>query len=549
MDKKLKTYTKKNTWLYIVVVAAVVLATIMILLFIEVKVRRARNQTMLEDELRIVEIQRDFIGREFNVILSDARYLHRAYKDRLMASSNCLHTCEKWRIFSGERRVYDQIRYLNELGDERIRINFDSKHAYIVDSSDMQNKKGRHYFDDAIDLEDGQVYVSVLDLNKEHGEVEVPHKPMIRLSVPVRDNGDLKGVIVLNFLADYTLSRFRELNEGNIGDMMLVNKDGYKLSSRNKEDDWAFMFPDRVGKSFAVELPEQWEKIKSGEFQFTAEDGVYTIYRIELEKRYQRIDIESDMPVIAADKKWYIVSHFPRNAQTAHFFTDNYWNIFTHTIKTNVLTLVLSAALSLMVAYMVTQSRRQFMKIKYYSEYDALTKAYNRRAGVQMLNDMFRLSGGNKTMVSLCFIDVNGLKSVNDNLGHNLGDELIVTVAEVVKSTIRESDFLIRLGGDEFLIVLKNSDLQQSEMVWERIVKSFDHINETEDRSYIISVSHGIVDYSLESHSSVDNLINEADEKMYEEKQVIKRDLDVLRKDSVPPKTIGKDENAVTGEV
>jgi len=135
-------------------------------------------------------------------------------------------------------------------------------------------------------------------------------------------------------------------------------------------------------------------------------------------------------------------------------------------------------------------------------------------------------------LASLCFIDINGLKEVNDVLGHKLGDELIVLVSSVIKKTIREQDFLIRLGGDEFLIVFHNIRKEIAEDIWQRIVQNYNQINQIEDRPYMISVSHGIVDFDNTCKDLVDDLINAADEKMYHEKQIIKSGLTVVKKNS-----------------
>lgn len=181
------------------------------------------------------------------------------------------------------------------------------------------------------------------------------------------------------------------------------------------------------------------------------------------------------------------------------------------------------------MGFLMHINRKTYETIKYYSEYDSLTNVYNRRAGIDKLNLMFPSSERRHFMVSLCFIDINGLKEVNDTLGHMYGDELISTVSDIIKKIIRDHDFVMRLGGDEFLIVFNGIGIDIAESVWERIVKTYEHINKNEDRPYIISVSHGIIDYDNMQSYNIDELISKADEKMYEEKQIIKRGLNVIR--------------------
>lgn len=106
---------------------------------------------------------------------------------------------------------------------------------------------------------------------------------------------------------------------------------------------------------------------------------------------------------------------------------------------------------------------------------------------------------------------------------------MLLTVVDVIKSVIREGDFIIRMGGDEFLIVFNNANTDQAESIWVRIRDLFEDINNTEGRPYLVSVSHGIVSNKSSQVSEIDNLVKLADEKMYEEKRSIKKNLNVIR--------------------
>lgn len=159
--------------------------------------------------------------------------------------------------------------------------------------------------------------------------------------------------------------------------------------------------------------------------------------------------------------------------------------------------------------------------------YDQLTKTFNRRAGLAKLNRMLQYGNRRHIRLSLCFIDINGLKEVNDQLGHRFGDELIISAVDSVKEEIRDEDFIIRMGGDEFLIVFNGIDYGVAEKVWDRVNERYAHINTQEERRYIISVSHGIVDFDNSEKSEVELLIKGADEKMYAEKKHIKEELQV----------------------
>lgn len=158
-----------------------------------------------------------------------------------------------------------------------------------------------------------------------------------------------------------------------------------------------------------------------------------------------------------------------------------------------------------------------------------MTCIYNRRAGLEKLSDIYKNIERHFGVVSICFIDINGLKNVNDVLGHDAGDELIVTVVNGARQNIRKNDFIARLGGDEFLIIFEGQDERQSEQIWERIANEYNRINETENRAYIISVSHGIETFRCGTQLEIDTIVNRADNKMYNEKREIKKTLKVLK--------------------
>ena len=165
-----------------------------------------------------------------------------------------------------------------------------------------------------------------------------------------------------------------------------------------------------------------------------------------------------------------------------------------------------------------------FLKIQDYqlelnrkATYDSLTGTYNRRMILQILGQNIKLAKRQHTHVSVCFIDVDKLKYINDHLGHKIGDSLLVNVTKIIKENIREVDSLARMGGDEFLIVFPNCAKEKAEEIWQRILEDFKKFNE-ENKFYSIEVSHGISQFDMIHIKNVDELITEADEKMYKEK-------------------------------
>jgi diguanylate cyclase (GGDEF)-like protein len=523
---------KKNNIIYFVISFALVFSlSFLVLFFLEKEVRTTKVEALQNQERRVVTLENDFLGREFSMVLSDLHYLHQAYENELLYSSNYTKVAANWSEFSTQRRIYDQIRYLNANGDEKIRINISENGGFVVPEKDLQNKKDRYYFTETVKLNENGVYISPLDLNIEQGEIEIPYKPMIRLSTPIYDDkGKLQGIIVLNYLADSLLSGFRDLAKNSQGEIILINANGYRLSSSDPENDWNFMFDEKKENTFKREFPIEWKSIVENKSQFTTKEGLVTATPVVLSHKFNADKIRTpDQQITFGDGSWYIVSIIERTQKNGEIFNDNVWAIVANVFLKNIYFFVLIGIISGIVGFLVYVNRKTYNRIKYYSEFDPLTKTFNRRAGIAKLNELFPSDDRRQFLVSLCFIDINGLKQVNDTLGHKMGDELITTVAEIIKRRIREQDFLVRLGGDEFLIVFNGIGIDLAEKIWERITQEYNQINQNEDRAYIISVSHGIVDFENKQKTHVDDLIIAADEKMYLEKQIMKAKLSVIK--------------------
>lgn len=516
---------------FIISFFVILLLSLAVFVVIEKEARIANFEAIKINENRIVSLENDYLGKSIIMILGDLNYLHNAYEFQLADSENYDEIAINWKEFSTQRNIYDQIRFIDASGDEKIRINNDERGGYIVPKSELKNKKDRYYFIETSKLPKQNINISQLDLNVENGKIEEPYKPVIRFSIPLHDeNGELKGIIVLNYMAKNIIDDFRALARNSTGDIVLLNSEGYWIFSSNSNQEWNFMFDDKKNDTFEKLYPKEWNIIKSGNGQKLTNNGLFTYSKLSLKNKIiENKVIKNKQKIHLSDGDFYIVSEILKEGEQKSLFTDDFWRLIKDVIKKDVMYFGLIIIVSIIVGSLFAINREAYSKIKYYSEFDSLTKVYNRRAGIEKLNQMFALDDRRRGTFSLCFIDVNGLKDVNDRLGHKYGDELIVTVIEVIKSVIRESDFVMRLGGDEFMIVFNNSYAEDSEEAWNRIVSIYANINEEEDRAYLISVSHGIVSRDTVGKSQVDDLIKMADEKMYEEKRVIKENFKAIK--------------------
>lgn len=149
---------------------------------------------------------------------------------------------------------------------------------------------------------------------------------------------------------------------------------------------------------------------------------------------------------------------------------------------------------------------------------DDLTGLYNRRGLDAVAEHQVRLAEREKMSLALIYCDVDGLKAINDKLGHSVGDEALVDVAELLKETFRESDIICRLGGDEFAVLTVNVSKAAADSASERLMQAVAAANQKSARPYVLSVSVGVAHWSPDSRRSLADAIKEADRRMYEHK-------------------------------
>jgi len=209
--------------------------------------------------------------------------------------------------FAASHRIHGQVRFLDTAGREAIRVNAVGGDQRAVPPGELQDKSGRDYFTSAIGLAPGEVYVSRLDLNVEHGVVEQPERPMIRFAAPVFDpRGRRGGVVVLNYRAAPLIEQLVSTGSLGIGHILLANADGHWLAGRPREELWGFLYPGREGRHFGAVFPEEWKRIAAAsEGQVETENGLFTFTTIAPAALAARS--ETPLPPSAGDR-WKLVS-------------------------------------------------------------------------------------------------------------------------------------------------------------------------------------------------------------------------------------------------
>ncbi len=489
----------------------------------------------IDEEYKLMNTKKCSIVNEITNLISDVTIT----RDHIEASLNSNTPISKNIILKEtllslvqNKQFYDHIRYIDQNGEEIIRVALRDGKSILIEKNELQNKKNRYYFKTTMDLDRGQIYISKLDLNIENGEIETPRKPMIRISTKVYDkNGKCKGMVIVNYKAQILLDNFKNISKSGTGYSYLLNEEGYWISNIKDEDtEFAFMFDDKKDITFQNIDSDAWDNIKGRESTiYKNSENIYIASAISLFEEKASIN---DIPMkdIKLDAgKYYVVTHIDKK---------NNRRLFPYSIPEKLLQITEDSCFyiiaififSVILSVFIQISKSQREKIKFFSEYDALTLAYNRRAGLQKLESLVALNNRTSNTICISFIDINDLKLVNDVLGHKHGDNLISETAKCIRESIRNTDFLIRYGGDEFILVLYNTNYEQEKVVWNRIIQKLNKKNENEEQPYNINISHGL---SLieggNLHTDIKKHISEADKNMYLEKQVVKKNTVTLK--------------------
>jgi diguanylate cyclase (GGDEF)-like protein len=147
---------------------------------------------------------------------------------------------------------------------------------------------------------------------------------------------------------------------------------------------------------------------------------------------------------------------------------------------------------------------------------DALTSLSNRRVFEERINGMIDSAKRHHHPLSMISMDLDKFKAINDNLGHQAGDEVLKSVAHVLKGAVRSTDLLIRMGGDEFLLILDNTALNSARILAERLCVAVDELNIWANAETKLGVSIGLT--QLKQEESLKQWMERTDDILYHAK-------------------------------
>ena len=162
-----------------------------------------------------------------------------------------------------------------------------------------------------------------------------------------------------------------------------------------------------------------------------------------------------------------------------------------------------------------TELRNAYKVIKQQTYMDELTQLDNRKSYNEKIEESMAIHKRYGTAFSLLMLDIDFFKNINDTYGHSVGDKVLVKLGKLVKSTLRKTDFLFRIGGEEFIILLTDTDSKSATVLAEKIRQTIEKDLKTIENK-TITVSIGIAQVNKEDN--VDTIFKRVEEKLYEAK-------------------------------
>lgn len=150
---------------------------------------------------------------------------------------------------------------------------------------------------------------------------------------------------------------------------------------------------------------------------------------------------------------------------------------------------------------------------------DGLTDLYNLRGFKDLGEQYLKLALRSRRSVSLIYIDIDRFKTINDTLGHHVGDRALLSVADTLRDTFRRSDIIARLDGDEFAVLAFETSEENAETLVQRLRAELSGLNETTKERFQLSVSIGLARHEGNDAVQLDELLKQADAAMHEEKR------------------------------
>lgn len=521
---------------------------------------------------------------------------------------------DQWVTTASNAKFFYQLRYINQYGQEEIRIDFspDMTEPYVVPDDELQFKGTRDYFLYAKQLAEGETGYFGLDIEYENQHPVIPFKPGFRMIYPIDVDGQRYGYFIANFEVMGLIKSITSNPQRYPVDF--IDKDGNHILSSDTSKLFGQLIEQQADNNLQKTAPALWNAIQMSPDQhgnvldeqglhvfrpfytrlFETSGGLTLITTIPnkeienafgnrdqkirseaiiqffifgivagalsllrdmskqstLEQTFSELIIDHAVAVAMTDEHHRIlrvnnrfcqifdkessqlIDHIIFDfhpSQTQHYEmirslnkTGEWCGRWLITSKRDELTynVEVQSIVGTMgtVNYYVysfsdiSQQHRELLNFKDQSERDSSTSLWNKEKFNQTLAHHARLQSRYRDQPQCCLaiIDIDNFKQINDHFGHNIGDQIILKVTAQILAMLRDTDFVARIGGDEFAIILQHTDTHIASTMMERICHSVATLND-----YPVTISIGLANII---DNPTQTFIN-ADKALYRSKQ------------------------------
>ncbi|MCG9595756.1 sensor domain-containing diguanylate cyclase [Vibrio sp. Isolate25] len=534
-----------------------------------------------------------------------------------------------WLLVARTQGYFSQLRYLDNDGQEIVRITHNQRTSAVTSPKLLQNKVHRDYFSFARQLPTNTIGTFGIDLKKENNEIVKPLTPSLRIIVPVDINAKRHGYFIANldFKFLYLRLTYDKFNN-ELPDV--YNTQGYYVMSKNMTNIMGHIAKENSQYKLSKLYPNLWRDIQLNQHGTIFEQGKWLSYvktalntldrplhfilvaevsqhdadqlylsrkdelaikaisvyiiillitfsfivwnynhtKNSMDSQIARAAMNGMSAMLITDRQNRIIktneeftrvsgytfeevkgkqpSFFAANKHEQEFYI-NMWKILekdglwegevvnkrrdgshiTEILRIQTVT-DKNGVIQFYVASFVDISHRKELenRLREMSEKDAMTGLWNRRKFDQEMAAQCLRTKRYHDAEPTCFaiVDIDHFKRVNDQLGHDEGDRIIKSVGVVLSAHLRETDFIARIGGEEFAIIMPHTRLQEAEIVTNRLRTSV-----SLEHSEKITVSVGVTDMD----GSIENTYKRADVALYESKSLGRNSVSILASDEM----------------
>jgi len=500
------------------------------------------------------KIERDLLFLENNIENETIRLQEEQFSPLLKSSLE--QTLSNFALINPE---YDQIRLINKEGHEEISIQRQLNSINIVENGNLKNISDTSYFNASKLLNKNETYVSQIDLKIKEGLIEDPHNPIIRFVRPIAINNEVESYLVFNLRLDHLLNILKDIiQSSDYPNTYFTNEDGYYLIHNNSEKLWGFEKGfDNANNAF-IDYPLIKEEETIGTNQMVSEEQVVLWQTFSVSKLnnnafmfIQEInDIDFTKPLLRFERLFLLQLAINLVLVIAIGFRLS--NLIKEPIDTIVDSVIaigkgefdtpiqvsggkeintlgyeikkmafeldnLYENLEKRVSERTNELELTQKKLIETANTDPLTGLFNRHYFNNYIQNFKTHEESEHINLVILILDIDKFKNINDTYGHNVGDDILVVVSNILIKVARESDFVVRYGGDEFLIALYNCGIHGAHHYIERLNTEIEKWNNNQEMIVEgLEISIGYSEFHQSKH--IIDVINEADAMMYENK-------------------------------